>query len=47
MNYLENILGRDNSFWKYLVVCIITLIVMQLMGGIFVGASFDAVGLYG
>jgi membrane protease YdiL (CAAX protease family) len=39
MNYLENILGKDNSFWKYLAVCIITFIVMQLIGGIFVGAA--------
>jgi membrane protease YdiL (CAAX protease family) len=39
MNYLENILGRNNSFWKYLAVCIITLIVMQLAGGIFAGAA--------
>jgi membrane protease YdiL (CAAX protease family) len=39
MNYLENILGRDNSFWKYLAVCIITFVVMQLIGGIFIGIA--------
>ncbi|MDR1129549.1 MAG: CPBP family intramembrane metalloprotease [Prevotellaceae bacterium] len=39
MNYLENILGKDNSFWKYLAVCVITFIVMQLIGGIFIGIA--------
>jgi membrane protease YdiL (CAAX protease family) len=35
MNYLENVLGEDNSLWKYLTVCILTFVVMQLAGGIF------------
>jgi membrane protease YdiL (CAAX protease family) len=36
MHYLENILGKDNSFWRYLLVIIITFIAMQLIGGIFI-----------
>jgi membrane protease YdiL (CAAX protease family) len=35
MKYLENILEKDNSFWKYIVVAIVTFIVMQIVGGIF------------
>jgi membrane protease YdiL (CAAX protease family) len=39
MNYLENILGKDNSFWKYIVVCVLTFIAIQLIGGIFIGIA--------
>ncbi|MDR0725102.1 MAG: CPBP family intramembrane metalloprotease [Prevotellaceae bacterium] len=37
MYYLENILGKDNSFWKYLIVIIVTLIATWFIGGLFVG----------
>jgi membrane protease YdiL (CAAX protease family) len=37
MKYLENILGKDNAFWKYIVVAIVTFIAMQIIGGIFAG----------
>jgi membrane protease YdiL (CAAX protease family) len=36
MNYLENILDTDNSFWKYIVVCVVTFIAMQLIGAIII-----------
>jgi membrane protease YdiL (CAAX protease family) len=35
MHYLENVLGKDNSFWKYIIVIVLTFIAMQLIGGLF------------
>ncbi|MDR0385707.1 MAG: CPBP family intramembrane metalloprotease [Prevotellaceae bacterium] len=34
MRYLENVLGKDNSFWKYIVVIFVTMIAMSFIGGI-------------
>jgi membrane protease YdiL (CAAX protease family) len=34
MHYLENILGQDNSFWKYLVVILVTFVAIQIIGSI-------------
>jgi membrane protease YdiL (CAAX protease family) len=31
MQYLENILGKDNSFWKYIVVILVTVIAIGLI----------------
>jgi membrane protease YdiL (CAAX protease family) len=35
MHYLENVLDKDNSFWKYIVVIIVTLITTWFTGGLF------------
>ncbi|MDR2650932.1 MAG: CPBP family intramembrane metalloprotease [Prevotellaceae bacterium] len=37
MRYLESVLGKDNSFWKYVIVILVTMIASQLIGGIFIG----------
>ncbi|MDR1594974.1 MAG: CPBP family intramembrane metalloprotease [Prevotellaceae bacterium] len=39
MQYLENILGKDNSFWKYIVVILVTIIAISLIGGMFTGIA--------
>ncbi|MDR2286703.1 MAG: CPBP family intramembrane metalloprotease [Prevotellaceae bacterium] len=32
MQYLENVLGKDNSFWKYVTVILVTIIAIQFSG---------------
>ncbi|MDR1886979.1 MAG: hypothetical protein LBQ70_03600, partial [Prevotellaceae bacterium] len=34
MFYLENVIGKDNKFWKYLVVAVVTFLSISIIGGI-------------
>lgn len=37
MHYLESVLGKDSSFWKYIVVIAVTLVATWIIGGLFSG----------